>query len=160
MGARACACVVVALVAGAPARGTEPRDLLRMSAAELEARFAAGTATVPPLGFAPGVPIKNPGTRRAAVSAAVTRPVWQGKIFRPDGTMINRVFGAGRAIPADVYVAEGRTDGRPVVVLDYARSKLWPDVRDEVREIEPGLFLGVMYRGGERKMFFALDARR
>lgn len=142
------------------AEATDLRDLVRAPQAELEARFAAGTPTAPPVGFAQGRPIKNPGTRRAPLNAALTRPVWQGKIFREDGTMINRVFGAGRAIPADVYVAESRTDGAPAVVFDYSRSKLWPDVRDEVREIEPGLFLGIMYKGGQQKMFFALDARR
>ena len=36
-------------------------------------------------------------------------------------------------------------------------------VRDEVREVSPGLYLGIMYKGKgamEQKMFFALDSRR
>jgi hypothetical protein len=36
-------------------------------------------------------------------------------------------------------------------------------VRDEVREVEPGLYLGVMYKGrpnAQQKMFFTLDARK
>jgi hypothetical protein len=97
------------------------------------------------------------------VNSRATRLVWQGKIFRDDGTMINRVFGAGRAIPADVYLGESLLDGQPALILDYSRSKLWPDVRDEVREVSPGLYLGIMYKGQrqiEQKMFFALDARK
>jgi hypothetical protein len=152
--------ILAAVALPSAAHGTDLRDLVRAPRAELEARFAAGTPTAPPVGFAHGRPVKNPGTRRAPLNAALTRPVWQGKIFREDGTMINRVFGAGRAIPADVYVTESRTDGAPAVVFDYSRSKLWPNVRDEVREIEPGLFLGIMYKNGQEKMFFALDARR
>jgi hypothetical protein len=69
----------------------------------------------------------------------------------------------GRAIPADVYVGESWADGRPSLIFDYSRSRLWPDVRDEVREVAPGLYLGVMYRGGapaNPPMYFTLDARK
>ncbi len=88
--------------------------------------------------------------------------MWQGKIFRDDATMINR-FGLVRAIPADVYLGESLSDGQPALIFDYSGSKLWPDVRDEVREVAPGLYLGVMYKGKvrpEQKMYFALDARK
>ena len=76
--------------------------------------------------------------------------------------MINRVLGFGRAIPATVYQGESLIDGQPSLILDYSGSKLWPDVRDELREVEPGLYLGVMYKGkpAQQKMFFTLDARK
>ena len=85
-----------------------------------------------------------------------------GKIFRDDGTMINRLFGAAKAIPADVYVGESLIDGQPSLILDYSHSKLWPDVRDEIREVAPGLYLGVMYKGNPatQKMYFTLEARK
>ena len=70
---------------------------------------------------------------------------------------------AGKGIPADVYLGESWVDGQPSLILDYSRSKLWPDVRDEVREVAPGLYLGIMYKGRtnpQQKMFFTLDARR
>lgn len=140
----------------------EMSDLVRMPRSELEALYLASPPAAPPSGFVPGRAIKNPGSRLAVANSRATRLVWQGKVFR-DGTMTNRVFGFGKAIPADVYEGESLIDGRPSLILDYSGSKLWPDVRDEVREVEPGLLLGVMYKGKgvrEQKMFFTLDARR
>jgi hypothetical protein len=32
--------------------------------------------------------------------------------------------------------------------------------RDEIREVSPGLYLGIMYKAGSQKMFFTLDARQ
>jgi len=138
-------------------------DLVRMSAADLTALFASAPPAPAPSGFLPGRAIKDPGSRRTVSNARFTRLAWQGKYFRDDGTMVNRVFGIGRAIPADVYVAESLLDGRPALVLDYSRSRLWPNVRDEVREVSPGLYLGIMYKRSapmNPPMFFALDARR
>jgi hypothetical protein len=62
-----------------------------------------------------------------------------------------------------VYTADSWLDGRPALVFDYSRSRLWPNVRDEVREVAPGLYLGIMYRDGAQlnpPVFFTLDARR
>jgi hypothetical protein len=145
-----------------PAR-REMRDLVRMPKSELEALYLASPPASPPSGFVPGRAIKAPGSRFTMANARATRLVWQGKIFRDDGTMINRVFGGAKAIPADVYHGESLIDGQPSLILDYSGSKLWPDVRDEVREVEPGLYLGVMYKGrptAQQKMFFTLDARK
>jgi hypothetical protein len=49
--------------------------------------------------------------------------------------------------------------------MDYHEtSRVWVDVRDEVREVAPGLYLGRMYRrkpcGPEFQFFFALEACR
>lgn len=145
---------------------TQPQtmnDLVRMSQAELTALFHAAPAAPTPSGFLPGRAIKNPGSRRTVLNARFTRLMWQGKIFRNDGTMINRFFGVGRMIPAEVYVSDSILDGRPALILDYSRSRLWPTVRDEIREVAPGLYLGIMYKGGAMTsppMFFTLDARR
>ncbi len=153
---------VPAATAAAPAR-REMSDLVRMPKSELEALYLASPPASAPSGFVPGRAIKNPGSRFTVANARATRLVWQGKIFRDDGTMINRLFGGAKAIPADVYHGESLIDGQPSLILDYSGSKLWPDVRDEIREVEPGLYLGVMYKGrpnAQQKMFFTLDARR
>lgn len=138
-------------------------ELVRMSAADLAALYSVSPAATVPHGFTPGRAIKNPGSRRTVFNSRTTGLVWQGKIFRDDGTMINRFFGFAKAIPAEVYVGESLLDGQPALIFDYSKSRLWPDVRDEVREVSPGLYLGVMYRGKsqmEQKMFFTLDARK
>ena len=139
------------------------QELVRMSQADLTALYLAAPAATAPSGFAPGRAIKNPGSRRTERNSRATGLLWKGKLFRDDGTMINRLAGGLTAIPADVYVGESLLDGRPSLILDYSRSRLWPDVRDEIREVSPGLYLGIMYRGKtamEQQMFFTLDARR
>jgi hypothetical protein len=138
-------------------------ELVRMPANDLTSLFLASPVATIPQGYAPGRAIKNPGTRRTVLNSRATRLAWQGKIFRDDGTMINRFFGFGKAIPAEVYVGESLLDGQPALIFDYSKSRLWPDVRDEVREVSPGLYLGIMYKGKsqmEQKMFFTLDTRK
>ncbi len=158
--------VPVARADDAPVTVAQPQsmnDLVRMSAADLQALFAASPPASVPNGFVPGRAIKNPGSRRTVSNSRFTGIAWKGKEFRNDGTMINRLFGGLKAIPADVYVSESLTDGQPALILDYSRSKLWPDVRDEVREVSPGLYLGIMYKNGRHMnppMFFTLDARK
>jgi hypothetical protein len=98
--------------AGDAAAPQTMQELVRLPAADLAALYSASPAASAPSGFVPGRAIKNPGSRTTVANARATRLVWQGKIFRDDGTMINRVFGAGRAIPADVYVGESLLDGQ------------------------------------------------
>jgi hypothetical protein len=139
------------------------QQLVRMPAADLRALFEASPAGSMPSGTVAGRAIKNPGSRWTVANSRATRLVWQGKYFRDDGTMVNRLFGVARAIPADVYSGESALDGHPALIFDYSRSKLWPTVRDEVREVAPGLYLGVMFKDGapaNPPMFFALDGRR
>jgi len=139
------------------------QQLVRMSNADLTALYMASPPGSVPSGYTPGRSIKNPGSRRTVLNSRATRLVWQGKIFRDDGTMVNRLFGVGRAIPAEVYMGHSLLDGQPSLIFDYSKSRLWPDVRDEVREVSPGLYLGIMYRGRgqmEQKQFFTLDARK
>jgi hypothetical protein len=78
--------------------------------------------------------------------------------------MRNRVLGL-RVVPAGVFYGESWFDGGPAIILDYAgTSRLFPDVRDEMREVAPGLYLGLTYRRDcpQPKLltFFALDARK
>jgi hypothetical protein len=139
------------------------QQLVGMSAGDLQALYMASPPASVPSGFVPGRAIKNPGSRSTVGNSRRTRLVWQGKIFRDDGTMVNRVLGVGKAIPADVYLGNSLLDGQPSLIFDYSRSKLWPTVRDEVREVSPGLYLGIMYKNGAPSnppMFFTLDSRR
>ncbi|MCB9561682.1 MAG: hypothetical protein H6708_14860 [Kofleriaceae bacterium] len=76
---------------------------------------------------------------------------WAGKSFeaRGDdaGTGINRVRLAGtrRWFPFETRVEASAIDGAPCILLDYdlaANPKPIRMIRDELREVAPGLFLG------------------
>jgi hypothetical protein len=139
-------------------------QLVRMDREQLESLYRGVDMGQAPSGVTNGRAIRNPGSRLTVPVSRVVRVLWQGKVFTDDGMMVNRVLGL-RAVHARVYVGESWLDGRPSVILDYAgTSRLFPDVRDEVREVSPGVWLGVMYTrkpgGAEQTMFFALAARR
>src|SRR2546421_327244 len=63
----------------------------------------------------------------------------------------------------NVYHDTSWYDGRPALILDYADTSLvYKKYRDEIREVAPGLYLGLMYKRRcpqpKFKMYFALQA--
>jgi hypothetical protein len=162
------AVVAAGLLSSSAPAGCRPAytldQLVRMDRCQLEALYRSAEVGCAPTGVTNGRAIRNPGSRLTVPTSRVVHVLWQGKVFKDDGMMVNRVLGV-RAVHARVYPGESWLDGRPSVVMDYAgASKLFPDVRDEVREVSPGVWLGVMYTrkptGPEQTMFFALQARR
>ena len=84
---------------------------------------------------------------------------WKGKIFdRQGGQVVNRILPFDiAAIRAAVRAGDSTFDGRPCVVIDYSeRWLIGRMVRDEIREIEPGTHLGLVFVFGRRVMKFAL----
>lgn len=139
-------------------------DLVHMNRCDLESLYRHSEMGGPPMGVTDGRAIVNPGSPFTAPTATVTRIIWQGKVFTEDNMMVNRVFGL-RAIRARVSPGESWLDGKPSLILDYAdTSKMYSHVRDEVREISPGLYLGIAYHrtsaGPELNKFFTLDSRK
>jgi hypothetical protein len=133
---------------------TTTRDLLTMSGAEIDALFTASPAGAPPTGLGVGQALAATGSPFSRPFAAAARLVaWQGKQFSADGTSLRNLitpFGI-RAIEAAVYVQDSWLDGRPCVVLDYSKTSTvakW--VRDEIRELSPGLYLGLVYVRSKR----------
>ena len=78
------------------------------------------------------------------------------------GTMVNRVLPIGiEAVKARVREEPSRLDRKPCHVLDYSRTSLIAGgVRDEIREVAPGLYLGLVYWMGLRVGRFALCLTR
>ena len=103
-----------------------------------------------------------PGTRRNGVMARGTRLVWQGKIFNPaESSAVNRFFGLP-IVRAQVYQEQSWLDGAPALILDYSHtSRIYAENRDEIRQIAPGLLLGLMYARTTPqpalRMFFVLE---
>jgi hypothetical protein len=139
-------------------------QLLQMSGPELDAIYRQGSAVGIPPGRVRGTAILAPGSRRNRAMALGTRLVWQGKIIDPDGTAaVNRFFGLP-IVRARVYQDRSWLDGAPSVVLDYRQtSRIYAENRDEIRQVAPGLFLGLMYGRTEPqptlRMYFALEVQ-
>jgi hypothetical protein len=130
-------------------------DLQRQTGRELDRIFAAATAGRLPVGLGRGTALILTGTPVSRFVAAFARlGAWRGKQFADDGSSLRNVvspFGI-RAIKAAVYIGPSRIDERPCVVLDYSRTSFVArPIRDEIREIAPGLFLGMVYLG-KRKL--------
>jgi hypothetical protein len=146
----------------------DSHDLVKRSSDELDRLFASSPAGSIPEGEALGRAVLCAGSggklalwpRLLAWLAHAF--CWQGKVFDPrTHTLVNRVsFASVRAIRAKVYPGESWVDGRPCTVIDYSQtSKLARKVRDEIRELEPGLHLGVIWWGRKRLGFFTLTRR-
>ena len=138
-------------------------QLAGMTWPELESLYRASDAGAAPVGFAAGKAIYCPCDRLSGVRSKVSGALWRGKVFDPEGCgLVNQWLGF-RAIKARVYYGPSRLDGKPSLIMDYGgTSWVWADVRDEAREVAPGLYLGRMYRcksgRPEFQLFFALQA--
>lgn len=157
--------LVLSVTAGRAADSElSPDRLVRMSRCELEALYRAAPVGPVPTGFAPAKAIFDPGSHKTVPLSRMVHVLWKGKEFPDSGTMINRLAFGIRAVKANVFVGESWLDGQPTLVFDYCgASKLFGNVRDEVREVCPGLYLGLTYvrkpDGPKLAVFFCLDAR-
>ena len=135
-------------------------QLLKMSQDELDALFSASEAGPIPNGQADGTAIIAPGTSFSPELATfVNLFAWQGKIFdAKNGLLKNRILSFGiDAIVARVYRAPSWLDNKECIVLDYSQTSVvaqW--IRDEIRQIDPGLYLGKVFWNKTRLMDFAL----
>jgi hypothetical protein len=137
-------------------------QVAKMTWPDLEQLYRnAGPATVAP-GFLRGKAIYCQDSRLAGPRTALTNFLWHGKHFRDDGTLVNQWCGF-KAIKAKVYPGSSWLDGGSALIMDYSEtSHVWADVRDELREVAPGLYLGAMFQrrcpDPKFKMFFVLQA--
>ena len=136
-------------------------QLLKMSQKELDDLFKASPAGPIPDGQAKGTAIIAPGTVFThEIAEFISVFTWQGKNF--DGTrgvLTNRISVLGlNAIVAEVYKDKSWLDEKECIVLDYSKTSLvakW--IRDEIRQIGDGLYLGVVYWDKKRLIDFCLE---
>jgi hypothetical protein len=135
-------------------------QLMKMSQAELDELFTKSPVGEIPDGEAEGTAIVAPGTTYSPdMARIVSLFAWQGKTFdAKKGQLKNRILPFGlNAIIARIYKAPSWLDGKECIVLDYSDTSLvaqW--IRDEIRQIQPGLYLGKVYWNKTRLMDFAL----
>ena len=136
-------------------------QLLTMSQEQLDALFTASPAGEIPDGEAEGTAIVAPGTTYSpTIARFISNFAWQGKVFDTEkGVLRNKILPLGlNAIIAKVYKADSWLDGKECIVLDYSDTSLLAQwIRDEIREISPGVYLGKVYWGRQRLIDFALQ---
>ena len=81
--------------------------------------------------------------------------IWQGKVFYTQadgGWMMNRAAGDRESFRAAVYFGNGWLDGRPAIIVDYGPAGDPLDLlfRDEIRMVQPGVYLGIGWRNREQ----------
>ena len=136
-------------------------DLTSMTQTELDDLFRRGPMGDVPDGEADGTVIAAPGTEiEGPVKWFAHWLAWQGKVFhRSRGYLHNKVGPFGwHLIKANVYVAPSWFDQQPAIILDYSKTSLIArSVRDEIREVSPGTFLGIVFIGREKTINFVLQ---
>lgn len=136
-------------------------QLLKMSSKELDDLFSKSSPGDIPNGEAEGTAIVAPGTQfSSAIASLINIFTWQGKTFdAAHGTLTNRILSFGiNAIVAQVYKADSWFDGKECIVLDYSKTSLLAEhVRDEIRQIGPGLYLGLVFWKKDKTIHFALQ---
>lgn len=136
-------------------------DLLDLSQAEIDDLFRKAEPGPIPSGEGEGTVIFEPDTAVAETAARLAHLIaWQGKVFDPEkGELRNEVGPFGSlAIRAKVYLEDSWFDGRPAIILDYSETSLvahW--IRDEIRLVAPGLYLGIVYWDDNKILNFCLQ---
>ena len=143
---------------------TTVKELLMMSKERLDELFKNSPAGHIPNGEANGTAIIAPGTELTGVAAQLIHLfTWQGKVFDAKrGLLRNKILPLGhKAIVAKVYKDKSWFDKNECIVLDYSKTSLlakW--IRDEIREVAPGIYLGIVYWGKKKLIHFALKFPR
>jgi hypothetical protein len=135
-------------------------QLLKMSQAQLDELFTDSTPGEIPNGEANGTAIVAPGTTYTQeIANFINHFAWQGKVFdAKKGVLKNKILPFGlNAIIARVYKGPSWLDHKECIVLDYSETSFiaqW--IRDEIRQIGLGLYLGKVYWSKKRLIDFAL----
>jgi len=139
----------------------DANQLMAMSQAQLDDLFRSRPTGDIPNGPANGTAIIAPDTRYSAPIAEIINHFgWQGKVFdAANGTLKNRILAFGvEAIIAKVYKGPSWLDGKECIVLDYSQTSIVASrVRDEIRLISPGFYLGKVYWNKDRLIDFCLQ---
>lgn len=140
---------------------------LNKSREELDEIYRNSAAGAIPDGDTQGTAIL-PGSIFTRFVAKASRLVaWHGKVFdlfssdRQSGILLNKISPFGlRFIVAKVYRGPSWLDGKETIVIDYSRTSfLAKAIRDEIREVEPGVYLGKVWWGKKRVLDFALTTK-
>ncbi len=140
---------------------------LCMSQEELDGVYKKALPGTIPAGNTDGTAIL-PGSPLSKAFAGLAKAfAWKGKVFdlfSPDetkGVLTNKISLLSLPlIVAKVYKDKSWLDGKDTIVIDYGKTSLLAQkIRDEIREVEPGLYLGKVWWGQNRVLDFALESK-
>jgi len=143
---------------------TAIRKWLDMDRDELDAIYMSVEAGSIPDGDTRGTAIVA-GALLARLYARFARLfAWQGKVFdlfppdQQNGILINKISAFSLTfIVAKVYKDASWMDGKETIVINYSKTSFFAKkIRDEIREVEPGVYLGKVWWGKTRILDFAL----
>jgi mono/diheme cytochrome c family protein len=126
-------------------------QLLKQSRAQLDELFRKSPAGEIPNGEGTGTAIVCPGTICAGLIAWLARWfLWQGKVFDAKrNCLVNRISVLSLCgIQARVYKDKSWFDDQECIVIDYSKTSfIAKAIRDEIREVSSGLYLGQVFVG-------------
>ena len=149
---------MTSIAATAPA---DPQGITRMSRSELDSLFRQSPPGPIPSGRARGTAIVFPGSPVDRLVAGLIRALcWKGKVFSPETHDLKNLIGplALHLIRANVYEDQSWFASGRAIILDYSHTSLVAKmIRDEIRQVRPGLYLGQVYWGRRRIALFMLE---
>ena len=138
---------------------------LEMSREQLDEIYKNAKAGAVPRGDTQGTAIVAGSSMAGGLAKLARLVAWKGKVFDmfaekgEKGVLVNKVSPFGmKLIVAKVYRDASWMDNKETIVIDYAKTSLMArKIRDEIREVEPGLWLGKVWWGKTRILDFALS---
>ncbi len=139
---------------------------ISLSREELDSIYEQSSAGELPAGDMRGTAIVTGSLLPRTLARVARLFAWQGKVFDifsdngNSGVLINKVTPWSlNFIVAKVYRDKSWMDGEDTIVIDYGSTSFLASViRDEIREVEPGLYLGKVWWKSTRILDFALSA--
>src|SRR5262249_9101845 len=135
----------------------------QLSAVELDKLFKGSDLGNIPVGDLDGQ-VLCVADRHGRLKVWVSNLVWRGKYGGEDAYLSNRWVGNQRRIGGYYVTGPNWVDGRPAFILDYpAGTPIFGNMHDELREIAPGLYLGLMFDScpcPKFRGYFAIEVRK
>jgi len=139
-------------------------EMLSMRQADLDELFKSSPAGEIPRDRGRGTVVFAPHSLVGRIVAKLVCLIaWQGKVFNPEQHDLRNLVSPFRvqAVRASVYEEASWFDGKPCIVLDYSKTSfVAKKIRDEIREVSDGTYLGLVFWGTRRVLRFTLEFAR
>jgi hypothetical protein len=136
-------------------------DLARLPRERLDDIFRKSQPGTIPVGRTRGTALIAAGTFIDGLLKPLVRAIaWKGKVFRPESEDLKNLLSpiGFQGIRARVYQGTSWFDQKPAIIIDYSRTSLVARmVRDEIRQVAPGLYLGQIFLWKTRVGHFMLE---